>query len=196
MPRLKSSIYPTSPPGSQTLVKHSGNSLTIYDRLVVYSSSLFIVGGVIWVPALYIWALKRFRSIPKDQVKRRALYATLLLSVTAFFAVGPHRNPRVGERLKVHKWSLWKSWCRFFALEIVADQGYDSIKKLVKDQAIVAISPHGIFPFSLAFASVTGSSQKAFGTFRAVVATATEFIPWVRDILRWVNAVYVVFELQ
>ena len=191
-PRVKSSIYPIShPAGSHVLLKYSGSEMTAYDRLVVIASSLFFVGSVFWVPAFYMWAWKRFRAIPKDQVKRRALYATILLSTTALFVAGPHRNPRVGEWVKVRKWSLWTSWLRFFALEVVADKGHESVKNLLKDQAIVAISPHGIFPFGLAFAALSDSSQKAFGKFRAVVASATQLIPWVRDVLCWVRAVYV-----
>jgi hypothetical protein len=172
--------------------KASGNEFSLYDRLVVYSSSLFIVGGVFWVPAFYLWAWKRFRSIPKDEKKRRAVYATILLSVTALFAIGPHRNARVGEWLQVRKWSLWKSWLRFFAFEVVADQGYDSIKNLLEEQAIVAVSPHGLFPFGLFAAAVNDTSEKAFGRVRVVVASATQMIPWVRDLTRWMNCVYVV----
>jgi hypothetical protein len=191
MAKLKHSIYPTSPPGSQVLVKIPANELTSFDQLVVLTSSLFFVGSVFWVPALYVWALKRFRSIPKEQKKRRALYVTILLSMTAFFVAGPHRHARVSEWVNVHKWSLWKSWLRFFAFEVVADQGYESLNNLLQEQAIVAISPHGIFPFGLAFAALSGTSERAFGKFRAVVASATQMIPWVRDVLLWVRAVYV-----
>ena len=76
---------------------------------------------------------------------------------------------------------------RFFAFEVVADE-YDSIKDLVHEQAILGISPHGIFPFGLAFAALSDQASQAFGSFRAVVATSTQLLPWVRDVLRWVNA--------
>mmetsp|Transcript_21856 Transcript_21856/g.35181 ORF Transcript_21856/g.35181 Transcript_21856/m.35181 type:complete len:199 (-) Transcript_21856:113-709(-) len=185
-----SSVYPLTPSGSKVLLRVSGNELSAYDRLVVVTSSLFFVGGVFWVPALYAWLIKRFRDIPKDQTKRRAIYASLLISVTALYAVGPHRNPKVGEWIRVHKWSLWKSWLRFFAFEVVADE-YDTFKNLVDQPAILGISPHGIFPFGLAFAALSEQSEKVFGSFRAVVATATQLIPWVRDVLIWVRAVYV-----
>jgi len=182
-------VYPLRPPGSEVIVRYSENDLTTYDRLVVYLSSLFFVGGVFWVPALYAWAWKKFQSIPKSQRKRRAIYLGLVIVASTFFAVGPHRNHRVGELIHVHRWSLWKSWLRFFAFEIVADQGFDSVKHLIDRQAIVAVSPHGIFPFGLAFAALSDVSAKAFGRFRAVVASATQMIPWVRDVLRWVDAV-------
>jgi hypothetical protein len=78
---------------------------------------------------------------------------------------------------------------RFFAFEVVADDE-NSVKDLIHKQAILGISPHGIFPFGLAFAALSEQSAKVFGPFRAVVATATELLPWVRDVLRWVRAVY------
>lgn len=149
----------------------------------------FSVGGVFWVPAIYAWLIKRYRAIPKEQTKRRIIYASLLFSITALYAVGPHRNPKVGDWIKVHKWGLWKSWLRFFAFEVVADDE-NSITDLIHKQAILGISPHGIFPFGLAFAALSEQSSKVFGNFRAVVATATELLPWVRDVLRWVRAVY------
>jgi hypothetical protein len=183
------SVYPLRPPGSEVVVRFSENDLTSYDKLIVYLSSLFFVGGVFWVPALYAWAWKKFRSIPKTERKRRAVYLGLVIAASFFFAIGPHRNRRVGALLNVHKWSLWKSWLRFFAFEIVADLGLDSVKHLIEEQAIVAVSPHGIFPFGLAFAALSESSAKAFGRFRAVVASATQMIPWVRDVLKWVDAV-------
>jgi hypothetical protein len=184
----KSSIYPLHPPGSKVLLRVSETEFSPLDRLVVVCSSLFFVGGVFWVPALYCFLMKRYRAIPPDDKRRRAVYGALLLSLTALYAIGPHRHPKVGDWIQVHKWSLWKSWFRFFAFEVVADE-YDSIKDLLTKQAILGISPHGVFPFGLAFAALTEQSAHAFGSFRAVVASATQLIPWVRDVLRWVRAV-------
>ena len=139
------------------------------------------------MPAVYVYLVKRYRRIPPDQKRRRAIYFALMISISTLFAIGPHRNPKVGNWIKVHKWGLWKSWMRFFAFEIVADCN-DSVKDLVHKQAILGISPHGIFPFGLAFAALSDQASQAFGSFRAVVATATQLIPWVRDVLRWVDA--------
>ena len=183
----RSSIYPLNPTGSTSVVRVSGDLLTNYDRFVVGISSLFFVGGVFWVPAGYVWLVKKFRRIPPDQKRRRAIYAALIFSITTLYAIGPHRNPKVGDWVRVHKWGLWKSWMRFFAFEVVADE-YNSVKDLVHKQAILGISPHGIFPFGLAFAALSDQASVAFGSFRAVVATATQLIPWVRDVLIWVKA--------
>jgi Diacylglycerol acyltransferase len=185
---MKTSIYPLNPTGSKVLLRVSEKEFTSYDRFVVVCSSLFFVGGVFWVPALYLWLLKRYRSIPRDETRRRAACGSLLLALAALYAVGPHRNARVGDWVQVRKWSLWKSWLRFFAFEVVADD-YDSIKDLLHDQAILGISPHGVFPFGLAFAALSEQSAQVFGSFRAVVASATQLMPWVRDVLRWVRAV-------
>ena len=187
--RFSTSVYPLHPHGSEVIVNFSETDMTAYDRLVVYASSLFFVGGVFWVPAFYAWAWKKYRSIPKNERKRRAIYLAFIVAGSALFAVGPHRKRKVGEWIDVHRWSLWKSWLRYFAFEIVADNGLDSIKDFIDRQAIVAVSPHGIFPFGLAFAALSEASAKAFGRFRAVVASATQMIPWVRDVLVWVHAV-------
>lgn len=51
------SIYPSSPPDSKVLVRINEREFSAYDRLVVYLSSLFFVGGLFWVPTLYGWAI-------------------------------------------------------------------------------------------------------------------------------------------
>ena len=186
-PYFQSSIYPLNPAGSKTIARSSGQALSNYDKFVVAISSLFFVGGVFWVPAVYLWCLKRYRSIPPNQKKRRLKYATLIFSITTIYAIGPHRNKKVGDWVKVPKWGLWKSWMRYVAYEVVADE-FSSVKDLINQQAIMGISPHGIFPFGLAFSTLSDQAFQAFGSFRAVVATATQLIPWVRDVLIWVNA--------
>jgi hypothetical protein len=189
-----SSLYPPPHPrGSHVLARFPASDATAIDRLIVYASSISIVGAVVWIPAFYGWAWKRFQSIPKDQTRRRAAYAMILLAGTGLFAVGPHRHPSVGRWLHVKKWGLWKSWIRFLAMEIVADSTSAAswLDKLRQDPAIVAISPHGIFPFGLAIPSIAATGQQVFGTFRPVVASATGMYPLVRDFLSWLQAVYV-----
>jgi hypothetical protein len=187
--QFSTSVFPLHPKGSEVIVKFNESDLTSYDRLVVYVTSLFFVGGVFWVPALYAWAWKKYRTIPKTEIQRRVVYFAFIVAGSTLFAVGPHRSRKAGEWIDVHRWSIWRSWLRFFAFEIVADNGLDSVKEFLEKQAIVAVSPHGIFPFGLAFAALSEASAKAFGRFRAVVASATQMIPWVRDVLVWVHAV-------
>jgi hypothetical protein len=153
-------------------------------------SSLTIVGSVVWVPLVYSLAWKRWKRIPKEDKRRRTIYATILLSVVAFAAAGPHRYHRLGKFFKLKKWSLWTAWLKFVAFEVIADNPA-SLKSfdVKKDQAIFAISPHGIFPFALGFAALPDLASRAFGSFRPVVATATALVPFLSTILSWINAV-------
>jgi len=211
-----SSIYPLTPRGSTVLVRYSSSPFdyTLKDKIVVICSSLFFVGGVFWVPTVYACLVQKYRRIPPEQKRRRLIYGSLLATLSCLYLKGPHRHPTFGEKYaKVYEWSLWKSWMKFFAYEIVADN-YDQVQHLLGNpretagdsagdfastgttgedsrlrQAILGISPHGVFPFGLAFAALSDSSSKVLGKFRAVVATATYLLPWVRDVLCWVRAV-------
>lgn len=158
MKRGRSSLYPASnPPGSHILVRIPSIEVSVWDRVAVVTTSMLIVGSAMWVPAFYAWAWKRFQSIPKEQAKRRLLYISGLLAATALFACGPHRNPRVARFIKLKKWSLWKSWINFFAMEVVADNAsfLPAFENLRTQQAIVAFAPHGLFPFALAIPAVS-----------------------------------------
>jgi hypothetical protein len=203
----KSSIYPLHPPGSRVIVKVGETELTLLDRVMVATSSLFIVGSVVWVPAFYVWAYRKWRSIPKHDTRRRTLYATLVLAFTGIIAYGPQHSAKIGKLLHVRKWRLWKAWIKFIALEIIADQPGGGVSNNTNnsngsgntnngndldqqtDQAMFAFVPHGIVPFPIAFAVLPEIAQRAFGIFRPVVATATALFPFVRDILMWVDSV-------
>jgi hypothetical protein len=184
-----SSVYPMHPPGTRTLVKVSGSELTAWDRILVAGSSLFMVGSVLWVPACYFWAWKKWKKIPKEDKRRRTLYTALIFALTGILAYGPQHSRRAGEFLSVRKWSIWSAWLKFIAMEVVADQPLATNLNLLKDKAIFAFVPHGIFPFPFAFAVLPELAQQAFGIFRPVVATATTLLPVVRDIIAWVNPV-------
>lgn len=182
----RGSIYPSTHTGTEVLVNVPGSELTLVDRCLVSITSLIFVGSVAWVPLAYAYAWRRWHKIPKNQKRRRAVCAALLLALAAFFAVGPYQSPRVGQWLKARKWYLWKSWLRFVAFEILADSG-DAIRDVREKQAIYAVSPHGLFPFALAFAALPEQAEPAFGMFRPIVATATAFFPFVRTFLSWLK---------
>jgi hypothetical protein len=197
----KSSIYPLHPPGSRVIVKVGETEITLLDRIMVATSSLFIVGSIVWVPAFYVWAYRKWKSIPKHDTRRRTLYATLVLAFTGIIAYGPQHSARIGKLLHVRKWRLWKAWIKFIAMEIIADQpglsnpnnnsnnnGNGNLNQQT-DQAMLAFVPHGIVPFPMALAVLPEIAQRAFGIFRPVVATATALFPFVRDILTWVDSV-------
>ena len=186
----RGSIYPCElPSGSQVLIKiPAGEQISLLDRSLVAISSLFVVGSVAWVPLVFVWAWRRWKKIPEDQKRRRAIYGSLLLACVAAKVLGPHRRPQVGEWLKARDWYLWKSWLRFIAFEVVADSA-KAAKDMRNEQAILAISPHGLFPFALAFAALPEQASEAFGYFRPVVATATNLFPFVNTFLKWLRSV-------
>jgi hypothetical protein len=213
-PSSSSTIYPLLPPGSQVLLRIPSYELTLLDRFIVASSSLLIVGSVAWFPALLRWLWRRYKSIPVNQPKRRALYAAGTLLGLSLYAVGPHQRVRVGTWLRVRQWRLWTSWLRFVAMEVVlatrstsapvknsqstllsatanssAESSYATNRPINNDQQeIVAFVPHGIFPFSIAFAILPEVAQHIFGKLRPVVATATQLFPIVRDLIAWAHA--------
>jgi 1-acyl-sn-glycerol-3-phosphate acyltransferase len=194
MTSSSSSLYPTRPTDCRVAVSPDLN-LSLYDRLVVYSSSLTFIGSIFWTPALIRWVYGRWKAIPRDQTKRRATYAGILVALISIGIVGPHRRENVGRMIRVRDWKLWKSWLNYFAYEVI----YDSPSTLDNnkersfdwktDQAILAIIPHGIFPFALAFAALSQKALDAFGKFRPVVASATKFVPIVRSFITWIHGV-------
>lgn len=198
MVRSLSSIYPSRPSvGIKVLSVAPGSAnVTFRDRAFVYASSLFIVGSVVWVPLCYAWAYRKWKATPKHDKRRRAMYMSLLLSAAALAVAGPHRTRRVGRWLKARQWSLWRAWMNFIAFEVVSDRNNNSPGDaeedsfdVTKDQAILAIIPHGIVPFALAFSALPEAASRVFGEFRPVVATATAFFPFVRSFLGWIGAV-------
>ena len=188
-------MYPLPPPGSRLMFRIPEGELSALDQCVVASTSLFIVGSVIWVPLLYGYALRKWRTIPRADRRRRIAYAAIAVVSLALLhhGGGPHRHPRVGEWLRVRKWKIWSSWLSFIAMEVRADQTSKAFDVRKKDQRVLhAFVPHGIFPFAFAFAALPEIVQKkAFGTFRPVVATATKYFPIVSDFLQWLRKMYV-----
>jgi Diacylglycerol acyltransferase len=214
-----STLYPLHPPDTQVLVRISGSDLTAWDRLLVSASSLLIVGSVLWVPALLVHVYRRWKRIPAENQRKRAMYATLILTAIALCMFGPHRRPQVGKWMRVRHWKLWDAWLRFIAFEVIADiqpppgdrpchhehsssssasskyQTSSSVTELLQkirhDPGILfAFVPHGIFPFGIAFGVLPEiAARRAFGYFRPVAATATQFFPIVSDLLQWVDVI-------
>lgn len=186
--RIGHSIYPQHPAGSEIIFRIPATDLKFVDRLIVSVSSLTIIGSVVWVPACFAWAWRRWRSV-KDK-RRKALYATLAIAASFILAAGPQRSPHFGKRLQVRKWRLWQAWLKFIAMEVISDSTKGNIPYDVRrEKAILAFVPHGIFPFAFAFAALPEIAQSAaFGFFRPVVASATALFPIVRDFLSWCEA--------
>ena len=190
----RGSIYPEAhPPGSKVLLRVSGSDFSAFDRAMVVCSSLFVVGAVVWVPVAYAWLWKRWSKIPKDQKRRRMWCGALLLALPAVAAIGPHRHPRWGRMLQFRRWGLWMSWLRFVAFEVVSDavSNDKKVMDLHAERSLLAIIPHGIFPFALGFPALAEAAKNVFGPFRPIVASATAFVPFVKTLLDWLSCMYV-----
>jgi hypothetical protein len=182
--RNKSSLYPLHPSGTRVLLDYSPSSLTRIDRLLVILSSCSIIGSVIWFPALITRLYRRYKKIPKGDTRRRYLYAGVLTACLAIYIKAPHHRGSIGNLLRIRRWPLWQSWLRYIAIKVILDAQDND-----KDDLIVAMSPHGIFPFSLAFCILPETVETAFGRLAPVVAPATRLFPLVRDFIAWLNGV-------
>ena len=193
MPPVPSSLYPSSsgrPVPPQTLLRVSQDPWTWSHQFGIAASSLVIVGSLAWVPAVYLWWYRTWKTIPSEQTRKRAFYAALLLAGTTLVVAGPQRNPPFAKRIGFRKWRIWKLWCHFVALEVWRDS--KRANNTVVDQTspgITAICPHGIFPFAIGIAGIPDMAKLAFGKLRIMVATATYLLPLVRDIIHMVHAV-------
>jgi hypothetical protein len=184
---MNNSLEKKPRPGSHT----AEVSLSKIDDLAVKLTSLVIVGSIVWVPSLFLYLYKKWKNTPKEEVQKRAMYRRIFLTLALCAIFGPHRHPKVGKLLKFKKWNLWNgAWLRYISFEVITDemQGVKGFN-LREDPAILAFSPHGIFPFSLGFATVAERAKEYFGEFRPVVATATRFVPILRTVLQWIGQV-------
>jgi hypothetical protein len=204
-----SSIYPLHPEGSRVIFRLPEQDVTLVDRVVVAASSLFVVGAFAWAPFLSVYTIvRRWRCIALDDAiddttrqRKRVRLASFVLVALTLVAYGPHRSPRLGRWLRIRHWKLWTCWLKFIAMQVIVDQTsasterqplqYGSDFSTTTDPAILAFCPHGIFPFAFAFGALPALASKAFGIFRPVVATATNFLPVVSDILLWLEKMYV-----
>jgi hypothetical protein len=187
-------LYPLHPRDSKVLVRFSEDpSVSLVDGLVVAVTSLVVVGSAAWVPALYGYLYRRWRQIPKEERRRKTIYSVLMAASLTVLAWKPHGSARIGAWLKVREWKIWESWMRYFALEVIQDQPNQQHTMPSKLESVVySVSPHGIFPFALAFGILPQIVvDRAFGILRPVVATATNYLPIVSDILLWLDKVYV-----
>lgn len=186
MTTTASSIYPTHPRGSRVIYTTPENALTALDRFTVATSSLIVIGSVWWGPPFLAWLYRRWRRIADPH--RKKIFGAIIVSVLTFLAIGPHRSPKVGEWLKFRESSIWNSLTRYMALEVVADNANLDVDQFQTKQNIMAFIPHGIFPFTIAMASLPEIGRKIFGKARLVVAAATGYFPLVRSLVGWADS--------
>ena len=96
--------------------------------------------------------------------------------------------------INFRNWRIVKAWVNYMAYEVISEAMLPSSSPsssvpfdMKKDQAIFAIVPHGIVPFSIGFAALPQVAIDAFGGFRPVVASATRFLPGLRTVMEWVG---------
>ncbi len=176
-----------------TLVKPKVKTTSVADETLVALSSLFFVGGFIWIPWVFIYLYRKWRNTPKDSEenkRKRRVYGSILLTLTATAIFGPHRQRKIGKLIDFQNWRIVKAWCNYLAYEIISEV---SEKKsnfdLKRDQAIFAVIPHGIVPLPLAFAALPQEAHDAFGEFRPVVASATRFLPGLKMVMGWLGSI-------
>jgi len=165
---------------------------TKHDERQVYLSSLTVISAVIWVPSLFVYVYKKWKKTPVEDKRKRTLYRNLLIAMITIIVIGPHRNPRFGNWLNVRRWKLWESWLRYVTFEVISEHAENDGKGTFdrkKDQAILAIVPHGIVPFSLCFAALPQAAIEKFGKFRPVIASATRLFPLGRTLMEWMSGV-------
>jgi hypothetical protein len=152
------------------------------------------------------------QAVQRHRRRRAMIVASIVAATVALLTThGPHRSPRFGRWLRIRHWKMWMSWLKFIAMEVIVDQTPSDTKVAAhsheltqrqlallqqpneqeQQQAMLAFVPHGIFPFAFAFGALPALSQRAFGIFRPVVATATNFFPVVSDFLLWLHKMYV-----
>jgi len=153
--------------------------------------------------------LRRRRALRAALRRIASIFSTAVLLLAVGYGPMPWRHPAVGERLRFLSWPLWRSWARYLQMRVVRDLslGGDAPADTPTDvgggQAIVAMSPHGLFPFGLAMPEVTreetgdffvvptpgrGGARRA-RPLRTVVASQTAILPIIRTILSWINSV-------
>ena len=185
-------MYPLHPKESQILVRVSGHEFGLYDKILVYGSSLAIVGSVFWVPAAMRWCFKRIRAAQENcDTRRHRIYWALIMALIGLVVWGgPHQSTRLDKLLRVRSWRLWNAWLKFVAFEAIVDNKFTTdISAVLKDRNILAFCPHGIFPFAFGLGAISELAQEAFGIFRPVVATAVRAFPVVSSFLSLLGAV-------
>lgn len=214
-----SSLYPLHPPDSHVLLRYSAEEYSWFDKLLVHGSSLIIVGSVLWVPAALYFTYRAWRRAP-PRTRRQLVLGILFWSLVGLVTVGPHRHPRIGEHfLQIRKWSLWKAWMRFVALEVIQErrnsptraQSIQPTSQASHQQQsssttfspnitnnndttnppIFAFCPHGIFPFAFGMAAFFEPVAQAIAGsyFRPIIASAVRYLPVVNTLVSYARAV-------
>ena len=140
---------PLLPQGVEIIVPPpSFEACTIVEKLLVYATSLIIVGSPFWFYGGIIWLYSKWKqyrllaaqcnsnstdeSIDEEQTrseqyKRYRQLAkrcgALLTTLVLLSILGPHRNIKLGSALKVRTWRLWDAWLNYVGFSVLKDHG-------------------------------------------------------------------------
>ncbi len=153
--RFQNFTDPLLPRGVEFIVPPPPEACSFIDKLLVYASSLIVVGSPIWFYGGIIYLFRRWKQYrflatkevansevnatkeqqghktqqileKNEQFKLMARkYAMTLVTIILLSIWGPHRNKKLGDFLAVRKWRLWDAWLRYIGFTVLRDKGND-----------------------------------------------------------------------
>jgi len=145
-------------------------STALMDRLLVYGTSALGTGSFFWMPALAYLTYRRWHQL--SRLTRFIIIAGLL----SLFIVRKVHRPWV------RRLFFWDAWLKYLSARVVFDDdpgngGVLPAAAAATGRAVVAIRPHGVFPFALALPLFRGFVD-VFGLLRPVAADAVFRVPF------------------
>jgi len=159
------------PANAGPLIQLSNGRPTLRSSIVVFISSLVILGTPIWMVALAYYFYKYV-----SWENKKYTFAGLLIG----YLLWP-------KKLSVRKWTLWEYWYNYFQIHLILDDP-NILSKTTSSAYIFATVPHGIFPFGQAF-SLVGKMTEYFNELKPLTIKAAMQVPLVGTLLRSVDAV-------
>ena len=147
---------------------------TRLQSLVACSSSFVVVGSVFWLLPLYYYVYRR-------RCKKRWQKALVILSA-ALIIFYPH-----GAWKRFRNSRLWDSWLTSLRVKVVSERPKE--RAAGHRRKLVALSPHGIFPFTVALPLLGKLNETVFDGVSPVVAGVVLRVPILRQVVRWLGAV-------
>jgi hypothetical protein len=144
---------------------------SVFSQVVVIASSFFILGTPVWLPAAIYFFVKKLSQKRKEQV---------IIACILMYIFWP-------KTMNVRKWNLWKHYYNYFKIKLILDDA--SSFQSLHSPYMVAIAPHGIFPFGSAMTLVGDISENIFDNLRPVTIQAAMHVPFVSTLLRSTGAI-------
>ena len=136
---------------------NSTKRISFIDKILVSLSSIFIVGGVVWVPLVYSWLYTKWKSLPQQQQqeedevgdnddnddndkeqkqnlnKKKNLYRNIIIIAIIWGIWAPHRRGKVGDYFNFRNWRIIKAWVNYMAYEVISEIGIGSSNNFDND---------------------------------------------------------------